>query len=64
VFVLWGTHPEEFSYRYPGPQPTEAWRSAIRRQRNVRAAITFWMFNVLLVVSDALDKVWAALHLT
>jgi hypothetical protein len=34
----------------------------MRRQRNVRAAMTFWIFNGLLVVGDFLEHAWLALR--
>jgi hypothetical protein len=34
----------------------------MRRQRNVRAAMTFWTFNGLLVVGDFVDHAWPVLH--
>lgn len=32
------------------------------RQRNVRTSIAFWMFNIVLVVFDVVDKTWIALQ--
>lgn len=58
------TRAEELSHQHPWavPRPTDAWRSAIARQRNFRTAITFWTFNVLVVVYHLLDLAWSALH--
>jgi hypothetical protein len=41
---------------------SSAWRSALRRQRNVRVAVAFWLFNALVVGIDILDRAWVALH--
>ncbi|WP_329247021.1 MULTISPECIES: hypothetical protein [Actinoallomurus] len=57
------TQVEEFSHRsWAEPRAGLAWRSAMRRQRNVRAAMTFWTFNGLLVVGDFVDHAWPVLH--
>jgi hypothetical protein len=57
------TQVEEYSHRsWAEPRSSLAWRSAMRRQRNVRAAMTFWIFNGLLVVGDFLDHAWLTLH--
>jgi hypothetical protein len=57
------TQVEEFSHRsWAEPRPSLAWRSAVRRQRNVRAAMTFWIFNGLLVIGDLLEHAWVTLY--
>lgn len=57
-----GVHLQDPHGRYGGPEPTEAWRSAMARQRNLWAAVVFWAFNVFLVVYDVLDKTVTALQ--
>jgi hypothetical protein len=62
VFVSSGVHLQDPHDRHGGPEPTEAWRSAMARQRNIWAAVAFWAFNVFLVVYDVLDKTVTALQ--
>ena len=57
-----GTHLQDPPDRHEAPHPTEAWRSAIARRRNMWATITFWTFNVFLVMYDVLDKTWTAVQ--
>jgi hypothetical protein len=66
VFVSPDTRAEELFNQQPWavPRPTDAWRSAVARQRNFRTAITFWTFNVLVVAYHLLKLAWSALRHT
>ncbi|GAB3979894.1 hypothetical protein GCM10029978_076500 [Actinoallomurus acanthiterrae] len=62
MFVSSGTHLQDPPGRHGTPRPTEAWRSAMTRQRNMGPTITFWALNAFLVTYDVLDKTWIAVQ--
>jgi hypothetical protein len=55
------TDVEEFPHRLAAmPQRSAAWRSAVRRQANVRVTLALWGVNVALLLGDGVTHLTAA----